>query len=116
MKFHPQHIIYWAVVRYLNKKEIHDLKTDLVSSKSEGDVFIQSKIHNHDTVFISKIKKHIDLERLNKNPLIWQDAWIYNYIQYEAKTTLPKKGLIAKYEKQIFLPAFLASRKEANSK
>lgn len=93
MKFSPRYIIYWAVSRYLTEEQIEQFKKDIVKGNLKQD-----------RRFLSELKKHIDLERLVRNPLIPQDAYIYNYIQYEVKTQFPRNGLIARYEREIVLP------------
>lgn len=59
----------------------------------------------NDGLFIRRIEELFDLERLLKNPLLQEDAWIYYYIKYDTKSKLPIKGRIAKYEIRILKPA-----------
>ncbi len=93
MKHTPRLIIYLSVINYLSKDEIENLKKELGSSPLKQD-----------RKFIRIIKAHFDIEQFSTKPFIWQDIWIYNYLQYEVKSRLPRRGLIAKYEKEIILP------------
>lgn len=93
MKYHPRYIISWAVSRYLIDEQIDKLKNNLVKGNLKQD-----------RRFLSEIKKVIDLERLLKNPIIPEDAWIYNYLIYDVKTKFPRNKLIARYEKEIVIP------------
>lgn len=93
MKYEPRFIIYWAVCRYLKEGQIDALRNELTKCSMVGD-----------KRSLAIIKKHIDMERLLKNPIIREDAWIYNYIQYDTKNRFPKNKLIARYEKEIVIP------------
>ncbi|WP_152266821.1 hypothetical protein [Agriterribacter humi] len=94
MKFSPQVIIYVAVKNYLTEDQAEVLKNELAKKKVMGD-----------KIFMDTIKKHFDIEFFRTKPFIWQDIWLYNYLIYELRNTkMPKRGLIAKYEKEIIIP------------
>ena len=93
MKYSPRYIIFWAVCRYLTEKEIELLRVNIAKGKL-----------TQDRRFLSEIKKVFDLKRMLVNPYIREDAWIYNYIEYDMTTKFPRKGLIVKYENQVVLP------------
>ncbi len=93
MKYTPRLIIYLVIINYLSVDQIESLKKELGSSSLKQD-----------RKFVRIIKAHFDIEQFSTKPFIWQDIWIYNYLQYEVKSKLPRNGLIAKYEKEIILP------------
>jgi hypothetical protein len=107
MTYTPRFIIYLAVVKYLNKDQIEDLKKELGESGLKQD-----------RKFLSIIKKYFDFEVFKDKPMLWQDIWIYNYLRYEVKLRLPRRGLIAKYEKEVIIPfkMFLAELNELMNK
>jgi hypothetical protein len=93
MTYTPRFIIYLAVINYLSEEQIEKLKKELGESNLKQD-----------RRFLTIIKKHFDIEQLKDKPFIWQDIWLYNYLHYEIKSRLPRKGLIAKYEREIIIP------------
>lgn len=93
MKHPPRLIIYAAVKKYLTEEQVEQFRNDIAKGKL-----------TQDRRFITEIKKQFDLETLRNKPMIPEDIWIYNYIIYEVKTKFPRSGLIAKYEREIFLP------------
>jgi hypothetical protein len=93
MKYSPRFIIYWTVCRYLTDEEIKMLNSKLTKTKTMND-----------RMFIRRIEDVFDLERLLKNPLLQEDAWIYYYIKYDTVSKLPKKGRILKYENKVLKP------------
>ncbi len=103
MKYHPQKIIYWAVSRYLTIEELDKLKNDLINYKSSNAISFSGKITLRDNMFLTKVKKHFNLERMLKNPLIPEDAWLFNYIEYDTKPSFPRNKLISRYEREIVL-------------
>lgn len=93
MKYTPRYIIYWAVCRYLNEEQTEQLKKNL----TKGNL-------KQDRRFLTEVKKVFDLKVMLHKPYIREDAWIYNYIEYDMTTKFPRKGLIVKYENQVVIP------------
>jgi hypothetical protein len=93
MVYPPKLILYLAIKNYLADKEFEEFKTEIVQKSVRGDL-----------TFLKALKKHFDIELFLTKPYIWQDIWLYNYLTYEVKTKLIRKGLIAKYEREIILP------------
>jgi len=65
--------------------------------------FIKGPVH-HCPRFLPTITKHFDIERFRKNPVIWQDIWLYNDIKYDVKGSFPRNRLIADYDRCILIP------------
>lgn len=76
-----------------------------------------------DNSFLKIISKYFDFNDLKNKPFIKEDIWIFNYLMYEIKKkgnfnllksgeeislkgSIPRKGLIIKYEKEIILPQY----------
>ena len=93
MTYSPRFIIYLAVINYLDEEKVTSLKKDLGESNLKQD-----------RRFLSIIRKHFDFEQFKDKSYIWQDIWLYNYLQYEIKSKLHRKGLVAKYKREIILP------------
>jgi len=93
MVYQPRLILYLAVKNYLTEEQFENLKTDIAEKGTKRDMS-----------FLKVIKKHFDIELFRIKPYIWQDIWLYNYLLYEVKNKFIRKGLIAKYEREIFLP------------
>ncbi|MFZ4413810.1 MAG: hypothetical protein ACOYOV_12060 [Bacteroidales bacterium] len=93
MIYTPRFIIFSAVINYLSEEQIVKLKNDLGKSDLKQD-----------RRFLSIIKKHFDTNLLKDKSYIWQDIWLYNYLKYDVKSRFPRKGVIAKYEKEITIP------------
>jgi len=91
MKYHPNFIILKQISRYLTKVEQSILSNKLYNQN------IKNKL------FLNYITNFFDIERLKNNPLIWQDIWLYNYIKYDTLEGVKRKGLIVKYEKEVFI-------------
>ena len=93
MRYPPLYIIVTQACKYLNEEEAKELNKDL------------SKISNYGgRVFLKTFLKSFDIEVFKDKPLIPEDIWLYNYIKYEiTKTSIPRVGLIDRYEKYIFL-------------
>lgn len=53
--------------------------------------------------FLICLRKYFDIEVFRKSPLIWQDAWLYNYIMHDELIHLPKNRLITMYKKEAFI-------------
>jgi len=106
MKRLPNYIIVKQAYRYLSDKE----KAALTNLLSKFDIK-----HKH---FFNCLMKHFDIEVFRTNPLIWQDIWLYNYIKYDIEKGLGRSGLIAKYEKEVFIDddaEFYEKRETLNS-
>lgn len=92
MKYPPVYIIFTQACNYLTREEetilvnkLHKLK------KLDGRPYLKVLLNN------------FDIEVFKDKPLIPEDIWLYNYIKYEiTNKSIPKKGLIAKYERKIF--------------
>lgn len=83
----------YAVSKYLSLEEVENIKNECANYEKITDFN-----------FIRAIKKHFDFNRMRTNPFIWQDIWIFNYLEYDYKNKkLSKVGLIAKYEREIIL-------------
>ena len=93
MRYPPLYIIVTQACKYLNEEEAKELNKNL------------SKISNYGgRVFLKTFLKSFDIEVFKDKPLIPEDIWLYNYIKYEiTKTSIPRVGLIDRYEKYIFL-------------
>lgn len=78
-------------LRYLPENE----KLDLINKLST--------FNNLHKPFFNCLKKNFDFEVFRTNPLIWQDIWLYNYIKYDVEDKLKRNGLIAKYEREVFI-------------
>lgn len=89
----PRLILYLAITNYLSDEQITNLKLELGKSNLKQD-----------RRFIAILNKHFDFNLFKDKPYIWQDIWLFNYLTYEVKTKLPRKGLIAKYEREISIP------------
>lgn len=94
LKHHPQLILLWVARNYLNDQEFKALLDELTTGfKTDGK-------------FLRILLKHFDIEMIKRKYFVREDDWIYNYIEYECKRTkLPKTELLARYEKEIAIPA-----------
>lgn len=92
MKYHPNLIIYKVFRRYLTDEE-----------KSEFDNLRMNYKDLRSKHFYNAMLKFFDVEKLRLEPLLWQDIWLYNYINFEVNDKLRRSGLISKYEKEIFI-------------
>lgn len=71
MKHHPHYIIYKQLLRYLSEDEKLLFKKEMF-------------LHNfNNRTFLLYLVKYFDIEKLKNALLIWQDIWIYNYINYD---------------------------------
>ena len=108
LKYEPRQILLWVARNYLTRSKYLDLINDLARSRF-GDV-----------IFLNKYQKHIDIELFRKNPVVWQDIWIYNYIIYDFPIKRKFKRidkLIMRYEREILIPtenSFLELKNELN--
>ena len=93
MKYPPTYIIYTQACKYLNKEQEAILTKKLFRYKNvKGRLFLKAFL------------KNFDIEQFKDSPLIWEDIWLYNYIKYEiTDRSIPRIGLIAKYEREVFL-------------
>jgi hypothetical protein len=94
LKHHPQLILLWVARNYMNDAEFKAMLDALGQGfKTDGK-------------FLRIVLKHFDKERIKTNRIVPQDDFIYNYLEYECKgTKLPQTALIARYEKEIAIPA-----------
>lgn len=91
MKRPPNYILLKQALRYLPESE----KLDLINKLST-----LNSLHKP---FYNCLIKNFDIEVLRTKPLIWQDIWLYNYIKYDVEDKLKRNGLIAKYEREVFI-------------
>ena len=91
MKRPPNYILLKQALRYLSEEE----KVALISRLS--------KLDNANRPFFKCLIKYFDYEVFKTKPLIWQDIWLYNYIVYDTDKSLNRNGLIAKYEREVFI-------------
>jgi len=94
LKHSPRYIIFWAVSNYLTAAGEEALITDLVK---------QNPIQ--DRKFLRIIKEHFDFEKFIKDPFLKEDAWLYNYMQYEMDGKMERKGLMRQYDREVVIPA-----------
>ena len=92
MKYHPNKILQKVIFRYLSDDEKNALVPKLYNIKNPNS-----------KQYYNILIKNFDINRFRVNPLIWQDIWLYNYIKYEVTDGVWKRGLIAKYEKKVFI-------------
>ena len=95
LKYETRLILLWVARNYLSRGKYMDLINDLAKTQF-GDV-----------IFMKKFQNHIDIEMLRKNPVVWQDIWIYNYIIYDFPVKRKFKRtdkLILQYEREILIP------------
>ena len=107
MKRLPNYIIAKQAFRYLSVEE----KKALSNILSKHDI-------KHKPFFNCLIK-YFDIELFRTKPLIWEDIWLYNYIKYDTEKGLGRIGLIALYEKEVFIDddsEFFEKRESLNSK
>lgn len=107
MKCPPNYIIFKQSLRYLSDDEQQQLR-----AKMRDYVVIRKS-------FLTNLLKHFDIELFRTSPLIWQDIWLYNYIKYDSSEKLPRSGLIAKYEREVFVEddvEFAKKKNELNEK
>jgi len=90
MKYDSYYVILKQCLRYLNEKDQLILKKKLVNLNVKHKSFLNCLVRN------------FDIEKLQKEPLVWQDIWLYNYIKYDSDKASKRRGLILKYEKYIF--------------
>jgi hypothetical protein len=106
MKYHPNHIILKQTLRYLSKDEQLLLLSKLSNLQIEHKPFLNCLINN------------FDIELFKNSALIWQDIWLYNYLKYDIAQGIKKNGLIAKYEREVFIDndiEFFKKKDELNS-
>ena len=64
-------------------------------------------IADSDVIFFAKglaSGNNFDVEIFKDKPILPEDIWLYNYIKYEiTNRSIPKSGLIALYERKIFI-------------
>lgn len=54
--------------------------------------------------YLRILLQNFDIEIFKDKPRIPEDIWLYNYIKYEVTNkSIPRTGLIAKYERKVFL-------------
>jgi len=94
MKYSPRIIIFTAVSRYLSKEDIEKIKFELANENVKQD-----------RKFLTVIKRYFDFNLMKDKAYIWQDIWIYNYLEYEITSKFKRSGLIAKYEREIIIPS-----------
>jgi hypothetical protein len=92
MKLHPNHVCYKVFRRYMSPSEKADF----------DKLIIQFKNTRHKYYFNAMIK-HFDIEKLRKQPLIWQDIWLYNYIIFETSERLRRDGMFKMYVREAFI-------------
>mgnify|MGYP006896873745 CR=1 FL=1 len=93
MIYPPVYIIFTQARKYLTREE----ETSLVNKLHKLDKF-------NGRPYLKVLLKNFDVEIFKDNPIIPEDIWLYNYIKYEiTNKSIPKKGLIAMYERKIFL-------------
>jgi hypothetical protein len=93
MKYHPIFIVLWAISRYVSEEQFLKLR---------GTVGVPGLIRPK--TLLRHLREFMEPEVLIKKPLIPEDAWIFNYLMYEARNSFPKTKLIKRYEKEIVLP------------
>lgn len=101
MKYPPTYIIFKQACKYLNEKEIVELENKLSKYKDfTGRHYYKALITN------------FDVELFKDKPIIQEDIWLYNFIKYEVTDDyIPRVGLIAKYEKKVFIPSLKNEKK-----
>jgi hypothetical protein len=93
MQYPPVYIIFAQACKYLPLEE----ETILINKLYKLNKF-------YGRPFLKILLKNFDIEVFKDNPIIPEDIWLYNYIKYEITSkTIPRTGLIAKYEKKVFL-------------
>ena len=93
MKFTPRVIILYAVSHYLNEAEFKNILLELKNENVKQN-----------RKFLVVVKRHFDTDKFKDAPFIWQDIWLYNYLEYEIKSRWSRTGLVERYETQIVLP------------
>lgn len=93
MKYSPRSIIFTAVSRYISKEDVEKIKFELANENVKQD-----------RKFLTVIKRYFDFNLMKDKPYIWQDIWVYNYLEYEIVSKFKRNGLIAKYEREIIIP------------
>jgi len=91
MKYDANYVILKQCLRYLNEQDQLKLKKKLINLNVKHKSFLNCLVRN------------FNVEKLQKEPLVWQDIWLYNYINYDAGQLPRRKELILKYEKYIFI-------------
>jgi len=107
MKRPPNYILLKQALRYLSEEDKLALTNRL------------SKLNNKNKPFFNCLIKYFDIELFRTKPLIWEDIWLYNYIKYDTDKGLGRRGLIALYEKEVFIDddsEFFEKRESLNSK
>ncbi|MDT0648106.1 hypothetical protein RM545_15535 [Zunongwangia sp. F260] len=93
MKYPPVYIIFTQACKYLSREEEQKL-IDKLSQLKE----LKGR------PYLNILLKNFDIKVFKDAPLVPEDIWLYNYIKYEITSkTIPRKGLIAKYERKVFL-------------
>jgi len=108
MSLTPNQILFFAVTNYLSEDSVLKLKNELIKYK-----VLSSK------KFVEIISSYFDFNILNKNPIIPQDIWLYNYLVYDCnpkptsdeldgriiiKGRMKKTLLLRKYEAEVLIP------------
>lgn len=88
----PRFVVMLVLFTYMNGDEVERMKSDLAKLKRVTDA-----------ILVDRFKKYMDIERLIKQPLLPQDAMVYNYIQYEFTGKFRKTKLLARYEREMLL-------------
>ncbi len=107
MKRPPNYIILKQALRYLSESEKKELLKNL------------STLNIKHKPFLNKFKKCFNIELFKTEPLIWQDIWLYNYIKYDTDVKIRRNGLIAQYERSVYIEddaTFFSKREMLNSK
>jgi hypothetical protein len=93
MIYSPKYIIYWAVSNYISEEEELTIRNELIEYKRLSDRNL-----------LKVMQRHFDFKKMMDTPFIDEDIWIYNYITYDFKgSRLPRKGLIADYERKVVI-------------
>jgi hypothetical protein len=91
MKYDSNYIILKQSLRYLNEWDQNKLKNKLINLNVRHKSFLNCLVRN------------FNVEKFQKEPLVWQDIWLYNYIKYDSDKKPKRKELILKYETYIFI-------------
>lgn len=87
---HPRYVLLEAICRYLDC----DAKNALLKTLAKE----QPK---QDRKFLSILQEHFDINKFKDDAVYPEDIWLYNYLQYEVKNKLLRKGLIIKYSNKF---------------
>jgi hypothetical protein len=97
MKYSPRYVIYLAIIKYLRKDQIACFNYELKHTKI-----------NESQEFLKVVDHYFDIDLFKNKPLIWQDIWLYYYLQKDFTSNFGKKGLVMQYEKEVILPKNIA--------